>query len=150
MAFVFNSIVVIYKLPGTKLTILRLLLQGILSLGWLYSLPVVLQEVVSSGGPADKCPAGAKAVILCLLGLFLSFSKELSTCSLPNVLFKSQWDNGSWKKTFYFMAEPAFKCAGSNKIAVLCDPLHCLLCQSFGHILPKRSVMKRSLPWFQD
>lgn len=29
---------------------------------------------------ADKCPAGAKTVILCLLGLFLTFSKELSTC----------------------------------------------------------------------
>lgn len=80
VAFLFNSIVVIYKRPGTKLTILRLLLQSILSLGWLYSLPVVLQEVVSSGKLADKCPAGARAVILCLLGLFLSFSKELPTC----------------------------------------------------------------------
>lgn len=80
VAFVFNSIVVIYKLPATKLNILRLLLQSILSLGWLYSLPVVLQEVVSSGRLADKCPADAKAMILYLLGLFLSFSKELSTC----------------------------------------------------------------------
>lgn len=75
VAFVFNNIVVIYKLH-----ILRLLLQSILSLGWLYSLAVVLQEVVSSVRVADKCPAGAKAVIICLLGLFLSFSKELSTC----------------------------------------------------------------------
>lgn len=78
----------------------------------------ILQAVVCSGRLAERCPAGAREVILCLLGLFLTFSKKtLNLFHFPMFYLNLSEMMEHGKRPPYFVADPPFKSPGSNRIA---------------------------------